>query len=290
MVSSIIFLGTGGDHYVYGKQYRASAGIVVQVDDTQFHIDPGPGTLVRAAQNNINLRATTAILVSHNHLGHSNDVNALISAMTYSGLDKKGILISNNSFVNGNQNMKPALTDYHRNCFEKIMVLEPGKRIGVENIEVAALPTKHLDAEGIGFKIYTPYFVMAYSGDTKYFNDLTNAYDGSDILILNVTNPGDEKSDKLNVEDTVKIVAKVKPRLVIITHFGIKMIKEDPIIQAREIQRRTGVQTIAAKDGMVITPGTYSAKSRQKTLLDIDKFKIDSSQQNLNTDGSEEFV
>lgn len=273
MGASIIFLGTAGDHYVYGKQYRNSGGIILQIDGSQFHIDPGPGALVRAAENNINLRETTAVLVSHNHMGHSNDVNAVIDAMTYSGLDKKGILITNSSFINGNENVMPGLTSYHKNCVERIILLDPGKRVGVENIEIVAVPTQHLDQDAIGFKFYTPYFVLSYTSDTKYFNDLIKAYDGSDIMILNVTNPGDEKSDKLNVEDAVKILLKVKPRLAIITHFGLKLLKQDPIVQARDIQRRTGIQTIAAKDGMVITPGTYSAKSQQKTLLDMEKFK-----------------
>ena len=158
-------------------------------------------------------------------------------------------------------------------AFEKIILLEPGKRVGIENIEIVGLPTQHLDPDAIGFKFYTPYFVLSYSSDTKYYKDLVQAYEGSDILILNVTMPGEEKSDKLNVEGAIKLISQVKPRLVIITHFGLKMIKQDPIIQAREIQRRTGIQTIAAKDGMAITPGTYSAKSRQKTLLDMQKYK-----------------
>jgi len=39
---SIIFLGTGGDEYVVGKQLKGSGGIIVRVEGYQFHIDPGP--------------------------------------------------------------------------------------------------------------------------------------------------------------------------------------------------------------------------------------------------------
>ncbi|MBW3015006.1 MBL fold metallo-hydrolase [Candidatus Woesearchaeota archaeon] len=273
MVPRIIFLGTAGDHQVVSKQYRASGGIVLQVDDNQFHIDPGPGALVRAVENNVNLRANTCVLVSRRTVAHSNDVNAVISAMTLDGLDKKGVLISNKTFVQGDEDINPGLSNFHRNCVEKIIVLESGKRVGIENVEIVALPAEHLDANSIGFKFYTPYFVLSYSSDTKFSNDLLKAYEDSDILILHVTSPGDESGDNLSVADAIKIVNKIKPRLVITTHFGIKMLKADPIIQAREIQRQTGVQTIAAKDGMVISPGTYSAHSRQKTLLDVDKYK-----------------
>ncbi|MDP7476371.1 MAG: hypothetical protein QF655_01925, partial [Candidatus Woesearchaeota archaeon] len=57
IASSIIFLGTGGDSYVVGKQLRASGGIILQINDDQYHIDPGPGALVMAKETGINLRA-----------------------------------------------------------------------------------------------------------------------------------------------------------------------------------------------------------------------------------------
>ena len=93
-MSKIIFLGTGGDKSVIGRQIRASGGIIIQNNNLQFHLDPGPGALVKAKEFGINPRATTALLVSHNHLGHCNDVNAVIDAMTLSGLDKRGVLIA----------------------------------------------------------------------------------------------------------------------------------------------------------------------------------------------------
>ncbi|MDP6600597.1 MAG: MBL fold metallo-hydrolase, partial [Candidatus Woesearchaeota archaeon] len=87
IASSIIFLGTGGDSYVVGKQLRASGGIILQINDDQYHIDPGPGALVMAKETGVNLRANTALFVTHNHLNHCNDINAVIDAMTYGGFD-----------------------------------------------------------------------------------------------------------------------------------------------------------------------------------------------------------
>ena len=53
MENKITFLGTGGDAFVIGKQIRASGGIILQAEGLQFHIDPGPGALVKAAENGI---------------------------------------------------------------------------------------------------------------------------------------------------------------------------------------------------------------------------------------------
>ena len=44
------------------------------------------------------------------------------------------------------------------------------------------------------------------------------------------------------------------------------MLDADPIYEAREIQKQTGVQVIAAEDGMAIDPLSYSADLKQRTL------------------------
>lgn len=265
--TSIIFLGTAGDSFVVSRQLRASGGIIIQVGDNQFHIDPGPGSLVMAKQCGVNLRENTAVLVSSNKLYHSNDVNAVIDAMTYSGFDKKGVLITNKSVVNGTENTLPSLSLFYRDCLERFIVLKSGQRVGINEVEIVALKTSNLNEASIGFKFITPYFTLSYSSDTKYSRELIEDYNNSDILVLNVTAP--KKSDSKNtlcIEDAVKIIKEVKPRLAIITHFGMKMLESDPLYEVREIQKQTGVQTIAAKDGLSINPSSYAATASQKLL------------------------
>lgn len=262
MEARILFLGTGGDIAVTSKQTRASGGIIIQVDDCQFHIDPGPGALVQAARCGINVRDHTAILVSHSHLGHSNDVNALIAAMTLNGIDKHGVLVASESFLKSG-----FLTEFHRNCVEKILPAKPGKKIAIENIEIRVLKTDHTEQETAGFKFFTPKFVLSYTSDTAYKKELIEQYSKSDILIINHTNPfGAKKPKTLSSDDVVKIINKAKPKLTVLTHFGSKIINNNPIYEAREIQKQTGAQVIAAEDGMSIDPLSYSADMKQKTL------------------------
>ncbi len=268
---SIIFLGTAGDEFTAGKQLRASGGIVVQADGYQFYLDPGPGALVRAQQNGINLRENTAVLVSHAHLNHCSDANAVLSAMSRNGFDVNGVLISNVSFAGGSDEagISPMLTEFHRRCVERVIIAKAGQRIGIESIEIQALQALHHDPHALGFKFITPYFTAAYSGDTKYSRDVAEQYKKSDILILNMVYPKGAKeknSDNLCFEDAAKIIEKAKPKLAVITHFGRAMLNGDPLSQARELQKLTGVQVIAAFDGMRINPATYSADAKQKTL------------------------
>ena len=268
MKAKIVFLGTGGDSIVVGKQLRASGGFILQMDDIQFHIDPGPGALVRARQEDINLRENTALFVSHSHINHCNDVNAVVSAMTHAGLDKIGVLVGNKTVIEGEGEIKPYVTDFYKNCVEKAIALESGAKIGINNIDIKALPTKHSDINCIGFKFFTPEFTLTYSSDTAYSSDLLEIYKNSDILILNIINPfGIKQSGIMNTNDAIKLLSKLKPSLAIIQHFGIKMLSANPMTEAREIARKTKVQTIAAKDGLIVNPLSYAAKSKQKTLI-----------------------
>ncbi len=265
--ASIIFLGTGQGSFVIGRNVLSSGGFIIQVDDNQFHIDPGPNALKNAAQSGINVRANTALLVSHPHLNHSNDINPVIDAMTYSGFDKKGVLVANKTVLHGNENYQTPLIPYYRDFLERFIVLEAGQRVGINEIEILALKTKHSDSDTIGFKFFTPYFTLSYSSDTKYSPELIEEYKNSNILILNVPYlKKEEAKDNLCVEDAIKIIKEVAPRLAIITHFGTSMVKGDPLYVIREIQKETGVQTMAAKDGMVVNPLSYSVDHGQRTL------------------------
>lgn len=267
MNDRIIFLGTAGDEFVVGKQLRASGGIIIQTEGYQFQIDPGPGSLVQAKKYNINLRENTVVLVSHSHINHCNDINIILATMSHNKLDPKGVLIANDTSINGDEKNRPYITEYHKNCVERIIVPAPNQRIGIENIEIVLLSAKHNDPKTIGFKFITPKFNLVYSSDTAYSPELIEEYKDTDILILNIVSPFDKKQEfNLNSDDAVNIIKRVKPKLAVITHFGKDMIEANPIYQAREISKATETAVIAAEDGMSIDPSNYASKTRQKKL------------------------
>jgi phosphoribosyl 1,2-cyclic phosphodiesterase len=74
--------------------------------------------------------------------------------------------------------------------------------------------------------------------------------------------------DNLSIEDAIDLITAVEPRLAILTHFGNSVLDADPLHQVREIHKATGVQTIAARDGMVINPLSYSVDKGQRTLIE----------------------
>jgi ribonuclease BN (tRNA processing enzyme) len=63
---------------------------------------------------------------------------------------------------------------------------------------------------------------------------------------------GEDPIDHLSIEDVKSIVKKVKPRLTILTHFGMTMIRAKPWVVAAELEKELGLKIIAASDGMKI--------------------------------------
>jgi ribonuclease BN (tRNA processing enzyme) len=265
-MTDILFLGTGGDSYVISKCIRNSGGIVIRHNELQLHIDPGPNSLLMAKNNSVNIRATTAIICTSPKISHINDVNAVISGMTYNGSDIKGVLVGTKTLIEGNENNSPYLQSFFKNCVERVIIAEPQKKIGIENVDIHFCETNDY-CDTVGLKIFMPDLVIGYSSDTSYSEAVGKQYENCDILILNIQNPfGIKQKNNMSSDDAVKFIKRVKPQLAIITHFGKAMLEQDPLLEAREIHALTGVQVMAAVDGQSISPVSYSAQGKQKQL------------------------
>ena len=267
MENSVLFLGTGGDSIVVGKQIRASGGIVLELEGNQFLLDPGPGCLARARQAGVSIRNTVAVLVSHAHTNHSNDLNCVLEAMTVSGLDRTGVVVASKKVVQGDEKELPVIKNRCRDFVEKVLELGPGAKIGINNINIYTTKTKHFDSEGVGFIFETPKYSIGYTSDTEFTSEIADQYKKCGMLILNCKYPKDMKEPgHLNTGSVVKFLGKAKPKLAVITHFGIKMIEANPMYEAREIQKMSKIEVAAAKDGLLINPVSFSSRMRQISL------------------------
>ena len=258
MDCKIIFLGIAGNDSPY-QQLISAGGIILKLEDKQFHIDPGPGALISYKEANVNPKETNVIFATHSHLNHFNDVNAIINTISFPGADKVGSLILSKSLSEER---------FLRDCLKEVSSLSPNQEKYFGSIKVKTLPAKHSDEHTIGLRFTTPNLTITYSSDTGYSKKIIEAYKNTDILILNNVFPLNHEKSKnnLNTLDSIKIINQIKPSLAIITHFSTKMLEANPLYEAREIQKQTEVQTIAAKDGLIINPLSKSISLRQKSL------------------------
>ena len=254
-MTTITFLGTAGTNAAVTKQVRASGGIVIQFEELQFHLDPGPGSLNKCKEFGVNPHNTTAILVSDNNIIHCNDMNVLIDAMTHGGIERHGLIMGSKTVLQGTETSHPFITKFYQNLVDKVIPFEPNHRVGIDLVEVSAIPLQNQDQNATGFKFFFPNVIISYVGDTAFSTELAEHVKGSDLLIINCPFPADKaQGPYLDRDRATQLVAQVRPKLVVLTHFSIDMLKADPLQEARMIQSATGVQTIAATDGLKIAP------------------------------------
>jgi phosphoribosyl 1,2-cyclic phosphodiesterase len=248
----IVFLGTGGGRWMTITQRLHTGGFRLH-GDKNIHVDPGAGAVARANGRKISPLNTDALLISHCHPDHYTDAEVFIEAMTKGMTKKRGVVGASLSVLRGNKLLGPAISRYHRNMIGEEHVLSAWDKLKIGDIGVEAIPTRHSDPDGVGFKFYTDHGVITYTGDTEYYQKVSEDYKDTTLLIVNVIRP---RKDCLRwhlcSEDVIKILDQVKPKTAIITHFGMKML---PLSreEAARIEAATGVRTIAARDGMRYT-------------------------------------
>ena len=250
-MDKIKFFGTAGARFVVTRQLRKSGGIWITLDDTNILVDPGPGSLVAILNSRpkMNPRELEGIILTHRHLDHSNDVNIMIEAMTNGGWDKKGSLIAPNEALNED----PVVLKYVRNYVEKIITLKELTEYKIGNVKISSSSKLvHHGSECYGLNLIGSKHTISFISDTGYFDDIEKDFIG-DILIMNVVRVNDSpKIDHLSVKDAEKIILKIKPRITILTHFGMTMIKAKPWEIAEKLTKKLGLKVIAANDGIQI--------------------------------------
>lgn len=221
---------------------------------TQIHVDPGPGALVRALSHvpPCNPRELDAIVLSHKHLDHSGDVNVLIEAMTSGGFRRRGtVLAPRDAFDDG-----PVVLPYARRFVERVETLKPSAgpyRIGDVEIFTSMRHVHAVETHGLHF-VYGDLRV-AYLPCGKYFDGLAADYAARspDVLVINVLRYSDDMNvDHLAWTDACRVVAEVRPKVVVFQHFGTKMLEADPVRLAQQAEDDLGLRAIAAYDGYAL--------------------------------------
>jgi ribonuclease BN (tRNA processing enzyme) len=110
---------------------------------------------------------------------------------------------------------------------------------------------------------------VSYIADTRYFPDLAEHY-RADVVIMNVVRPSPSALDHLCAPDAEELVKAIRPKLAVLTHFGMKMLQARPWVIAREMSERTGCKVVAASDGMLVDFEQFKATSRQPQAASIE--------------------
>ncbi len=247
------FLGTAGARFVVSTQLRHSGGLVWTVGGAQVWVDPGPGALVRAlaSRPKVDPARTDVVVVTHRHLDHSGDATAVVEAMTKGGFGRRGTLLAPRDALEA----EPVVFRYAQGFVARRAFLEAGGRYAIAPGVTLETPLAHdHGVETYGYRIAVPGFAAAHVIDTFWMDALADAYAGVDLLVVNTTREKgrDRRFLHLGADDAERLVGAIRPRLAVLTHLGMQLVRARPDRVALGISERTGVPTLAARDGWLL--------------------------------------
>ena len=262
------FLGTGGGRHTMCTQKRRTAGIRLEHGRTQVHIDPGPGALVHSIYAGLTPMRLDGVVVTHCHPDHYTDAEVLVEAMTGGTTRRHGVLAAARSVLKGSgEDLDPSVSRYHQQLAGRVEELVPGSRFEIGRISFEALKAIHGDGDAICIRLEAPGVgKLGYTSDTEAYPGLGEALRGCRMLVLGTMWPrGSPLVGHLCTDDALRLIEEAKPRCVVTTHFGIRLLNADPIKEAAWLEKSSGIPVIAAVDGMTVTLGdAITVKSPRK--------------------------
>jgi len=244
-MNRIVFLGTGGARVLVFKQILASGGLWIEMAGTRIHLDPGPGALVQAIKRKLDPTKLDAVVLSHRHLDHAADVNVMIEAMTTGGFNRRGLVFAPSDAYEGD----PVVLRYVRDYVRERHVIEEGGRYDVGDLRFS-VPVRHdHPGEVYGLVFESPGCRWSYVADTRYFPELVEHY-RAEVMVLNTVLLEESEIYHLSIPDAKRLIEEARPRTAIITHFGMTVWRAKPWEVAERLSQETGVEVIAARDGM----------------------------------------
>ena len=239
----LTFMGTAGARFMVAKQLAASGGLYIEEGNTRISLDPGPGAIVQYAKRKVDLTKLDAIVISHRHLDHSNDVNVMIEAMTDGGFRHRGRLYCPSDALDGD----PVVLKYIRQFPQEIVSLEPETEYTVGDITFTTTPRHVHQVETYGFRFGSR---LGWVTDSAYYDGIAEQHKADVMVIHLVLMDCRAGLPHLCLEDAERIIREAKPRLAILTHYGMTVWRAHPWELAADLTQRIGSEVKAARDGM----------------------------------------
>lgn len=260
-MTELTFLGTGGGRFTTISQLRQTGGMYIRDRGLRLNLDPGPGALVHMHRYGLDPTKTDAVLLSHAHPDHWTDAAVLLEGITRGGLDRRGALVAPRSVLRGTTDtdgrpLGPVLSRFHQEMPARTLEVKAGSQFQLENMyDVTATEQRHSDPDTVGYRIRLTHGQFSYIPDGVYFDGLSDWHKDSRLVVCQMTRGGSDRiPHHMCSDDVERLASEIKPRLLLLTHFGYKTLKEgDPGVWAQRITERTGVPTVAARDGLRIT-------------------------------------
>jgi phosphoribosyl 1,2-cyclic phosphodiesterase len=238
-------MGTAGARFMVAKQVAASGGLFIEEGNTRISLDPGPGAIVQYAKREVDLTTIDAIVVSHRHLDHVGDVNVMIEAMTDGGFSHRGMLFCPSDALDDD----PVVLKYVRRFPREIVRLAPETPYAVNGVTFTTSGRHAHQVETYGFRFGNR---LGWVTDSAYYEAIAEQHKADVMVIHTVLLNSRAELPHLSVADAERIIREAKPRLALLTHYGMTVWRANPQEIAADMTQRLGTEVQAAHDGMSI--------------------------------------
>ena len=252
MSDRLIFIGTAGGRASVFRHLRRSGGFLLKLSGLWIHTDPGPGAFVYLHQMGFDPRNLNCVVLSHIHLDHSSDINSVIESAADGGKRREVVLFAPRSALEGEERV--VLPFVRKDRIAEEFILEEGKEYEYMGLTIkAVIKHKHHRAETYSI-LYNRRIL--YISCALYEEKMLEVYPkGLDLIIINTTLYEKKRYiEHLTVQDAKTLLAHLKPKIAILTHFGYEILLNHRLEDiALEVEKETGVKTLCAYDGMEVS-------------------------------------
>jgi phosphoribosyl 1,2-cyclic phosphodiesterase len=193
----------------------------------------------------------SAIIVTHRHIDHSSDVNALAEGMTLMARSPKGfVLLTRDCMENGDG----VLMSYLRGRIKSIAFHEDGAAVspgGATTVESVAHSHHGVQCYGLIFRSdgLPTWGVIS---DTAPMPHFPERYADCELLVINMTLMYPRAGlDHMALTDVKSLLAFLRPKTAVVTHLGNGLLDLEGEYISKQLSSGT-TEVIAATDGMVL--------------------------------------
>jgi phosphoribosyl 1,2-cyclic phosphodiesterase len=238
-------MGTAGARFMVAQQIAASGGLYLEEGETRLSLDPGPGAIVQYAKRKVDLTTLAAIVVSHRHLDHANDLNVMVEGMTDGGFSHRGVVMCPSDVLDDD----PLLLRYLRRFPREIVRLAPETTYRVGDVTFTTSGRHVHQVETYGFRFSDR---LGWVTDSAYYDGIAEQHAANVMVLHTILLHCRPELPHLCVADVERIIRDAKPRRAYLTHYGMTVWRANPTEIAAGMSQRLGIDVRAAHDGLAV--------------------------------------
>jgi len=246
-VAVITFLGSGADAALVGRGLRSAGGLVLSFGDNSFLVNPGPGVLASAHSCDVDLRKVLALLACSDDLYHVGGINPALAAMTYDGLDPRGIVLAPASALDGASSIVSASL---RHAPERIVALENTPRVGINDVDISIV----YHSGGVGYLFRDAKSSVGVVGLSKLSHDVFESFSSVDVLVVSLLSYAGVDDAH---EQIAAAVGKSKLRALVLTDVVYEIHKRGVREFGRLLSGLVKFPVVMAEDGLIVDTSLY---------------------------------